>query len=237
MSDVNTNNWEKVEETTYDIVVDHIGRGEDFLHTLAKTLDVVGLYNAWENVGTNSRKSLRDKVEHILFLWSKNQNDGVKCKKDLVSFLETHQKAKSCVSLIRVLKEIDTNNTVDTKEIVATVNPRSDFKEDWDKLKQFLSPDIFRDSGSPGLSTFAACLNLQDYYNDEINKIWIEREDQIAKLLQKWNGVNKANLEDKPITMFINSIEAMQRKRNDTSLNNLIGRIKMMKKNGQFRMD
>ena len=51
-------------------------------------------------------------------------------------------------------------------------------------------------------------------------------------MLKKWNRDNIKTDEDRrlPITKFIESAEAMQRIRNDSSLNNLIYLIKIKKK-------
>ena len=51
-------------------------------------------------------------------------------------------------------------------------------------------------------------------------------------ILQKWSQVNIITEEDQrlPITKFIRSVEQMQRVRNTSSLSNLIGRIKDMKR-------
>ena len=51
--------WDEVISTSYKVVEEQLGRGTDFIHTLAQTLQVAGLYEAFQRFKNYAKSAMK----------------------------------------------------------------------------------------------------------------------------------------------------------------------------------
>lgn len=75
-------NWEQVVSTTYEVCEDQMGRGKNFVDTLAKALNIAGEFQNW--LLDKKGLDLFDKVEEALQLWNDRDFGGIATHHDLI---------------------------------------------------------------------------------------------------------------------------------------------------------
>jgi len=92
--------WKDAIEVTYEGVKNSEIMNEA---TLAKVLNVNGLYKNWLGSGTNGGSTLYEKIDVILDLWKNQKNGADENAGYLIEYLKEHDKAKSCIAITNAL--------------------------------------------------------------------------------------------------------------------------------------